>query len=289
MLIIFHTDSFLGVFIMKMYEMYLSQIQKYPLLDGEKEREIAGKISRGDKKALKELINSNLRLVVSIAGKFKKTYKVSEMDLIQEGNIGLMAAAEKFSPKYNTRFSTYAYPWILQYMLRFLHNKTAIISIPQRKEEVLRRLSNVKSEYKSIDNKKSSNEELAKYLGISTAELKDALSCLFSYTSLDCECTEDGSATIGELIPDFTYNPERIFFLEIAKSNIKQLVANLSDKEQYVISSRYNFDGKVHAPTLREIGSSLGVSAETIRQTEIKALKKIKEAVSEKNTELYTA
>ena len=289
MLIIFHTDSFLGVFIMKMYEMYLSQIQKYPLLDGEKEREIAGKISRGDKKALKELINSNLRLVVSIASKFKKTYKVSEMDLIQEGNIGLMAAAEKFSPKYNTRFSTYAYPWILQYMLRFLHNKTAIISIPQRKEEVLRRLSNVKSEYKSIDNKKSSNEELAKYLGISTAELKDALSCLFSYTSLDCECTEDGSATIGELIPDFTYNPERIFFLEIAKSNIKQLVANLSDKEQYVISSRYNFDGKVHAPTLREIGSSLGVSAETIRQTEIKALKKIKEAVSEKNTELYTA
>ena len=274
---------------MKMYEMYLSQIQKYPLLDGEKEREIAGKISRGDKKALKELINSNLRLVVSIAGKFKKTYKVSEMDLIQEGNIGLMAAAEKFSPKYNTRFSTYAYPWILQYMLRFLHNKTAIISIPQRKEEVLRRLSNVKSEYKSIDNKKSSNEELAKYLGISTAELKDALSCLFSYTSLDCECTEDGSATIGELIPDFTYNPERIFFLETAKSNIKQLVANLSDKEQYVISSRYNFDGKVHAPTLREIGSSLGVSAETIRQTEIKALKKIKEAVSEKNTELYTA
>lgn len=274
---------------MKMYEMYLSQIQKYPLLDGEKEREIAGKISRGDKKALKELINSNLRLVVSIASKFKKTYKVSEMDLIQEGNIGLMAAAEKFSPKYNTRFSTYAYPWILQYMLRFLHNKTAIISIPQRKEEVLRRLSNVKSEYKSIDNKKSSNEELAKYLGISTAELKDALSCLFSYTSLDCECTEDGSATIGELIPDFTYNPERIFFLEIAKSNIKQLIANLSDKEQYVISSRYNFDGKVHAPTLREIGSSLGVSAETIRQTEIKALKKIKEAVSEKNTELYTA
>ena len=274
---------------MKMYEMYLKQIQKYPLLDGEKEREIAEKISSGDKNALTQLINSNLRLVVSIAGKFKKTYKVSEMDLIQEGNIGLMAAAEKFSSKFNTRFSTYAYPWILQYMLRFLHNKTAIISIPQRKEEVLRRLSNVKTECRQNNSKNSSKEELAKYLGISTAELKDALDCLYSYTSLDCECKEDGSATIGELLPDFTYNPERIFFMEVAKSNIKQLVANLSDKEQYVISSRYNFEGKVHAPTLREIGSSLGVSAETIRQTEIKALKKIKEAVADKSVELYTA
>ncbi len=274
---------------MKMYEMYLKQIQKYPLLDGEKEREIAEKISSGDKNALTQLINSNLRLVVSIAGKFKKTYKVSEMDLIQEGNIGLMAAAEKFSSKFNTRFSTYAYPWILQYMLRFLHNKTAIISIPQRKEEVLRRLSNVKTECRQNNSKNSTKEELAKYLGISTAELKDALDCLYSYTSLDCECKEDGSATIGELLPDFTYNPERIFFMEVAKSNIKQLVANLSDKEQYVISSRYNFEGKVHAPTLREIGSSLGVSAETIRQTEIKALKKIKEAVADKSVELYTA
>ena len=274
---------------MKMYEMYLKQIQKYPLLDGEKEREIAEKISSGDKNALTQLINSNLRLVVSIAGKFKKTYKVSEMDLIQEGNIGLMAAAEKFSSKFNTRFSTYAYPWILQYMLRFLHNKTAIISIPQRKEEVLRRLSNVKTECRQNYSKNSTKEELAKYLGITTAELKDALDCLYSYTSLDCECKEDGSATIGELLPDFTYNPERIFFMEVAKSNIKQLVANLSDKEQYVISSRYNFEGKVHAPTLREIGSSLGVSAETIRQTEIKALKKIKEAVADKNVELYTA
>ena len=274
---------------MKMHEIYLEQIQKYPLLDADKEREIAEKISSGDKKALTQLINSNLRLVVSIAGKFKKTYKVSEMDLIQEGNIGLMAAAEKFSAKYNTRFSTYAYPWILQYMLRFLHNKTAIISIPQRKEEVLRRLSNVKSEFKQNDCKAYSKEELAKYLGISMAELKDALDCLYSYTSLDCECKEDGAGTIGELIPDLTYNPERIFFMEIAKSNIKELVANLSDKEQFVIASRYNFEGNVHAPTLREIGSTLGVSAETIRQTEIKALKKIKEAVSDDTVELYTA
>lgn len=274
---------------MKMYEMYLEEIQKYPLLSSTEEKAVAEKISSGDKPALKKLINSNLRLVVSIANKFRTTYKVSVMDLIQEGNLGLMAAAEKFSTKYNTRFSTYAYPWVLQYMLRFIHSKTAMISIPQRKEEVLRRLSNVQSEYNQITGRNASKEELVKYLGISPDELNEALDCLYSYTSLDCECKEEGTATIGELIPDFTYDPERIFFMEIAKSNIKQLVASLSEKEQYVISSRYNFDGQIHAPTLREIGSSLGVSAETIRQTELKAIKKIREAVGDKQVELYTA
>lgn len=274
---------------MKMYEMYLNQIQRFPLLDAESERELAVKISAGDKKAVTRLVNSNLRLVVSIANKFKKTYKVSVMDLIQEGNLGLMAAAEKFSPEYETRFSTYAYPWILQYMLRFLHNKTSIISIPQRKEEVLRRLSTIQSEYSEATGKKASKKELALSLGITENELNSAIECLYTCTSLDSECMEDGSMTVGELIPDFTYDPERNFFIEIAKSNIKQLVADLSEKERVVISGRYNFDGLANAPTLREIGLSLGVSAETIRQTELKALKKIRQALNGKTLELYTA
>ena len=275
--------------IMKMYEMYLNQIQRFPLLDAESERELAVKISAGDKKAVTRLVNSNLRLVVSIANKFKKTYKVSVMDLIQEGNLGLMAAAEKFSPEYETRFSTYAYPWILQYMLRFLHNKTSIISIPQRKEEVLRRLSTIQSEYSEATGKKASKKELALSLGITEDELNSALECLYTCTSLDSECMEDGSMTVGELIPDFTYDPERNFFIENKKSNIKQLVADLSEKERVVISGRYNFDGLANAPTLREIGLSLGVSAETIRQTELKALKKIRQALNGKTLELYTA
>ena len=274
---------------MKMYEMYTRQIQRYPLLDAEKEKEIAAKISLGDRNAITRLVNSNLRLVVSVANKFRKTYRISVMDLIQEGNMGLMAAAEKFSESYNTRFSTYAYPWILQYMLRFIHNKTAMIAIPQRKEEVLRRLSNIQSEYAEVTGQKASKTELARSLGISEEELKEALECLYTCTSLDCECSDEGTATVGELIPDFTYDPERTFFMEIAKSNIKQLVAELSEKERYVLANRFNFEGRVHAPTLRELGSSLGVSAETVRQTELKALKKIRKAVSEKKLELYTA
>ena len=274
---------------MKMYETYLKQIQKYPLLNADEEKELAAKILAGNKNALNRLVNSNLRLVVSIAAKFKSTYKVSIMDLIQEGNLGLIFAAEKFSGSHGTRFSTYAYPWILQYMLRFLHNKTSMISIPQRKEEILRRISDIRDYYADRNDKKAGLKEFANTLGISEKELKDSLNCLFTCTSLDCECGEDNANTIGDLIPDFTYNPEQQFFMECAKSNIKELVANLTEKERVIISSRYNLDGQVHVPTLRELGASLGVSTETIRQTEIKALKKIRDEVGKTKMELYTA
>lgn len=274
---------------MKMYEIYFNQIQKYPLLDAAKEKELALQIAGGDRTAVKKLINSNLRLVVSVANKFRSSYKVSVMDLIQEGNLGLMAAAEKFSSDFKTRFSTYAYPWILQYMLRYLHNKTSMISIPQRKEEVLRRLSNMQNANSCLTAGSSGKKELAQSLGITVDELNDALNCLYTCTSLDCECGDDGSCTVGEMIPDFTYDPERIFFTEIAKSSIKELVSKLSDKESFVISSRYNLEGQVHVPTLHEIGISLGVSAETIRQTEIRALNKIRKAVGEDKIEQYTA
>lgn len=274
---------------MQMLEMYIRQIQKYPLLTAENEKELAQKISKGDKAAVTKLINSNLRLVVSVAQKFKKNYKVSIMDLIQEGNLGLMAAAEKFSSSKGTKFSTYAYPWILQYMLRYLHNKAAIISIPQRKEEVLRKLSSIQSEYTEITGKNASRTELAASLGITEAELKQTLDCLYTCTSLDSECGNDGSMTFGELIPDLTYNPERNFFIEIAKSNIQELISKLSEKERIIISGRYNLEGKVQAPTLRELGLSLGVSAETVRQTERKAIQKIRNAVEEKKLELFTA
>ena len=274
---------------MKMYETYLAQIQRYKLLTAEEEKEIAENISRGSKAAVTKLVNSNLRLVVSVANKFKKAYRVSVMDLIQEGNMGLMAAAEKFSAHFKTRFSTYAYPWILQYMLRFVHNKSTIISIPQRKEEVLRKISNLKNEYSQVTGREASIEEMARSLGISEKEVKEVLDCLYSYTSLDCECGEEGSSTIGDLIPDFTYSPEENFFIEIARTNIQKLIEGLSEKERYIIQGRFNFDGKIHAPTLRELGISLGVSAETVRQTEIKALKKIKSAVDKDHLEMYTA
>ena len=116
-----------------MLESYLKEIQRYPLLSADEEVVLAKKIESGDGEAVNYLVQCNLRLVVSVAKKFCGSYKNSIMDLIQEGNLGLMSAASKFSYTFNTRFSTYAYPWILQYILRYIYGKTSAISLPHRK------------------------------------------------------------------------------------------------------------------------------------------------------------
>ena len=118
---------------------YLSQLKKYPLLSADEEKKLANSIENGDMRARNLLVQSNLRLVISIAKKYLH-YKVSLCDLLQEGNIGLLIAATKFRSSFNTRFSTYAYLWIQQYMLRFIRNKNPAIQIPHRKEAEIRRI-----------------------------------------------------------------------------------------------------------------------------------------------------
>ena len=120
---------------------YLNSIKTFSLLSAEEESELSVKIQKGDKAALQRLINSNLRLVVSLARRMQVSSSLI-MDLIQEGNLGLMVAAEKFRADFKTRFSTYAYPWIAQYMLRYLNIRTSFISLPNRKELMIRKLQN---------------------------------------------------------------------------------------------------------------------------------------------------
>lgn len=264
---------------MNILESYVAQINRYKLLSADEEKELSIRIENGELKAVNELIQSNLRLVVSVAGKLVNSYRVSVMDLIQEGNLGLMAAAEKFSHKFNTKFSTYAYPWILQYMLRFVHNKTSIISIPQRKEILLRNLSKVQNSFIQRHGRYPSKEELCRALGTDMEELNDIIALEFSFTSLDADCGEDSDVTFGELIPDNTFNPEKSLLKKEKIQAIHDLVNNLPEKERTVIVSRYNFDCNESAPTLREVSSVLGVSAETVRQIEIRAIRKIKKRV----------
>ena len=118
---------------------YLNSIKKFSLLSAEEEVELSKKIQSGDKNAVKQLVNSNLRLVVSLARKMQASPSII-MDLIQEGNMGLMVAAEKFSSDFKTRFSTYAYPWIAQYMLRYMNSRTSFIALPSRKEMMIRKI-----------------------------------------------------------------------------------------------------------------------------------------------------
>lgn len=275
---------------MEMLESYVKQIQRFPLLDAKQEIELSKKIENGCKEAVTQLVNSNLRLVISIAKKFSNTPRVSIMDLIQEGNMGLMTAASKFHYGFNTRFSTYAYTWILQYMLRYLYNKTSMIALPHRKEELIRKITTVQNEYKQSFNREPTIEELAAYCGTTEEDICSVMAYAYTVTSIDIETSDDGNSTIGDLIPDNKYNPEENFMREQEKIQVKEMVDSLPANERKVIYYRYNFDCDQHVPTLRELSSTLGVSAETVRQMEMRAVKKIKKAaISLKNRELVTA
>ena len=259
-----------------MLESYLKEIQRYPLLSADEEVVLAKKIESGDGNAVNYLVQCNLRLVVSVAKKFCGSYKNSIMDLIQEGNLGLMSAASKFSYTFNTRFSTYAYPWILQYILRYIYGKTSAISLPHRKEELLRKVSNVQNEFFNVYNREPSIEELSKLLGVGEEEIREAKGFAYSVSSLDVEAAEDSSATVADLIPDSSFNPEKEFFKRLEEAAVMEVVMNLPEKERIVIYNRFNFDRLPHVPTLRELSVELGVSAETVRQLELRALKRMR-------------
>lgn len=268
---------------MEILESYVNQINKFKLLTSEEEKELSKKIGKGDKNAADTLVKANLRLVVCVAGKIARNCKIPAMDLIQEGNIGLMTAAQKFSHSFNTKFSTYAYPWILQYMLRFIHGKTSFISIPQRKEILLRNLSKAQNSFIQKHGRYPAKNELCAILKIGMEELDEIIALEFSFTSLDSLCTESGDVTFGELIPDFTFNPEQNLIYKESIQRIHDLVDSLPERERIIIRRRFNFECNVSVPTLREISAALGVSAETVRQIEIRALKKIRELAEKQN------
>lgn len=258
---------------------YLRQIQQFPLLTVEQEVDLSKKIQQGDKRALSALVNSNLRLVVSVALKFSRT-PADVMDLIQEGNMGLMVAAGKYHFSFNTRFSTYAYAWIAQYMLRFVKSRTQFISLPARKEELLRRVRDAQAYLYELTGNEPSEEDVAVYLGMSIDELKAIFSYAYTVASLDCETGDDDSSTLVSVIPDTSCTPEEKLMLEEEKRHLYSLMDALPVNEQKVLKYRYNFANDLHSKTLREIGKIMGVTPEAVRQTEIRAVKHLKHAVN---------
>ena len=264
---------------MEMYKSYVSQIQRYPLLDYEQEVALSQRIAKGDVSACTALVQSNLRLVVSIAKRFPSA-KDFIMDLIQEGNVALMTAAEKYRDSFGTRFSTYAYAWILQYMLRFLSNKMSMIKLPYRKDELIRRVAVARQALVQTTGSEPTVAELAAYLNVTEGDVRNALSYDYSFMSLDGACAEGGTATVGDLLPDTTYEPERALLSEESRHTVAALVDSLPEKEQVVIRSRYNFNYDVHVKSLREISTDLGVSAETVRQMELRAVRRMKKTVA---------
>jgi RNA polymerase primary sigma factor len=264
---------------------YFEQIKKIPLLSFEEELELSEQIQQGSERARKRLIEANLRLVVKIAQGYKAA-DVSFMDIVQEGNLALIHAAEKYDHRKQVRFSTYAAWWIRQFIVRFLSTRRRTIRLPLRKEQQLRRAQRSYHVLSQRLMRKPSNKEIAADIGSSEEEVDALFLMSNSLVSLDLKTGEDESITLADIHGDYTYSPERNLMKKSSRAAAIHFMDRLKDREKRILMCRYQFnDSEAH--TLKNIGDKMGLSAETVRQIEIRALKKMRASVEEMKKCLY--
>ena len=264
---------------------YFRSLRGTRLLTFEEELDLSRRIQGGDSAAKQRLIESNLRLVIRIAKRYV-TPDVSLMDLIQEGNLGLMKAASRYDHKRKVRFSTYASWWIKQSIVRSLSNKRRVIRLPHRKEEKLRRINRVYNSLSQSLMRPPSNHEIAEELGTTSEEVEVILSISNTVVSLDTP-TADEAGTLQDLVEDPSYDPARTLVRKNLREETLRFLETLEDREKQVLLRRFSFfGGKKY--TLKSIGEEMGISPETVRQIEMKALKKLRTHAAELEAFIYT-
>jgi RNA polymerase primary sigma factor len=263
---------------------YFDQIRRTPLLSFEEELDLSRRVEKGDEAARDKLVESNLRLVVKIARQFV-TQDVALIDLIQEGNLGLIRAAQKYDYSRNVRFSTYASWWIKQSITRSLANKRRAIRIPHRKEEALKKIQRAYTMLSQVLMRSPTTAEIAKETGIAQGEVEAILEMSNATVSLDMETSiENGS--LMDVFEDRTYSPDRDVILSSVRENTLDFLARLMEKEKRILMYRFEFfGGKKY--TLKRIGEEMGISPETVRQIEIRALSKLRENADELRDYVY--
>lgn len=254
---------------------YLKEIGKIPLLTFEEERALANKIAAGDEEAVDTMVMHNLRLVVSIAKKYTGC-GLSLLDLIQEGNTGLIEAAHKYDVNKGFRFSTYATWWVRQKIGRALSDQSRSIRIPAHIAELVSRIKKVTGTLIQKLGRTPTEEELAEVLGVEVDKIKVALDMSQAVSSLDVPVGDDDEATVGDLQADHgAQNPMTSLIAEANKQVIESVLATLNEREANVLRLRFGMEFD-HAYTLEEIGEKMGVTRERVRQIEVKALRKMR-------------
>lgn len=263
---------------------YFDEIKCSNLLTQEEEVELAKKIEKGDKAAFNKMANSNLRLVVKIAKRYM-TPEWELSDLIQEGNIGLLKAIEKFDYKRNVRFSTYASWWIKQAIIRSISNKRRLIRLPHRKEEKIRKINQtINAMFQELE-RMPTVKELAARLNYNEYDIINLINLSENLISIDVEVNNDGCYIIN-MLDDDNYSPERIFDQNDLRKMTQEILEKLKEKEKQIIKDRFAFESR-KKETLKSIAKKLNVSPETVRQIEIRAIKKIKDNYSYMKEYLY--
>ncbi|MBA3789715.1 MAG: RNA polymerase sigma factor RpoD/SigA [Rubrobacter sp.] len=250
---------------------YLSHIGRGVLLTHPEEIDLSKRAKEGDKKARERLIEKNLRLVVSVAKKYRG-YGLPFEDLIQEGNIGLMKAVEKFDPARGFRFSTYATWWIRQAVQRAVADKGRTIRVPVHMTEKIRKVSRAYNELLAEFEREPPEEEVARRLGWELEEVRITMSAMPDATSLDQPVSSDDSAShLGDFIEDdkVSDTPDTVM-REMETAHLKEAINRLPERARYVLVRRYGLDDREPA-TLAELGGELDISRERVRQLQREA------------------
>ncbi len=258
--------------------MYLREIGKIPLLDQEEEQELAKRALQGDKKAKDKLAEANMRLVVSIAKRYGGR-GLDFLDLIQEGNTGLLRAVEKFDPDKGFKFSTYATWWIRQAITRAIADQARTIRIPVHMVETINKVLRTTRRLTQELNREPTNEEIAAAMGMEVEKIEYVMRIKQDIASLDASVGRDGDdeeSVLGDFVEDSERDsPEDATANQILKEQIAEILTTLSEREQKIIRLRFGIGGgRPH--TLEEVGNEFSVTRERIRQIEAKALSKLR-------------
>ncbi len=253
--------------------LFLRDIRPYPLLRRDEEVELAKRIEQGDLEAKERLINSNLRLVVSIAKKYQG-HDLPLIDLIQEGIFGLIRAAEKFDHRRGFKFSTYATFWVRQAIQRGLGNKARTIRIPVHIGQRERKIGRVQRELAVKLGRDPTDEEIASVAELTRAEIQEAREAPRTVTSLEGPVGEDADSELGDLLPSDDRGPDEEVDIALRQAVLHDVLARLPERERRVIELRFGIDGGEPTP-LREAGRKLGLSSEGVRKLEGQALRRL--------------
>lgn len=268
--------------------MYLKEIGKVPLLDAEEELKLATRIESGDRDAVTSMACANLRLVVSVAKRYVKVSGMSMLDLIQEGDIGLLRAIEKFDYHKGYKFSTYAMWWIRQAITRAIRDKSRTIRIPIHMKETMSKMQSVSKKFSAEKGREPSLEELAQILQIPLERVEEISKCSRDTISLETPVTDDdGASLLMDFISDKDmHNPfEQVEFVML-KEQVDEALKILPEREQRILRLRFGLDdGRTR--TLEEIGIEFNVTRERIRQIEKKAIRKLKYSKDVKKLKSY--